>query len=59
MMNDWPNMLAEAMIVISVTNIVTGRSDGNVMCQNDAQRVAPSTRAASYSSRGMSCRPAR
>ncbi len=59
MMNDCPNMFAEAMIVISVTNIVTGRSPGSVTWRNDAHGPAPSTRAASYSSRGMSCSPAR
>ena len=30
MMNAWPNMFAEAMIVVSVTNIVTGRRPGSV-----------------------------
>jgi len=58
MMNAWPNMFAEAMIVTMVTNMVTGRRPGSVTCQNDDHQPAPSTRAASYSSRGMSWSPA-
>src|SRR3954447_15695632 len=57
--NDWPNMLAEARIVTVVTNAMTGRRPGAVTWRNSSHLDAPSTRAASYSSGEISCRPAR
>ena len=54
-----PKTLAEARMVIVRTKIVTGRSPGRVTCRNRCQAVAPSSSAASYSSAGMSWRPAR
>ena len=43
----------------STTMASTGLSSGSVTCQNRESGPAPSASAASYSSLGMSCRPAR
>ena len=41
------------------TKKVVGRNHGTVMYRNLCQPLAPSTSAASYSSAGIVCRPAR
>ncbi len=47
------------MICNSSTTVVVRFSSGTVIHLICCHGVAPSTEAASYSSRGMSCRPAR
>ena len=47
------------MIWSRTTNVVVRLSSGIVMKRICCQEEAPSTAAASYSSRGMSCSPAR
>ena len=43
---------------VAVATTTIGRSIGSVMYQKRPSTPAPSTRAASYSSSGMACRPA-
>ena len=47
------------MNVSSVVTMITCLSPGSVMCQKRRQALAPSTEAASYSSPGIDCMPAR
>src|SRR5258708_2328869 len=44
---------------VTSTNAVTGRRSGKVMSLNEAHSFAPSILAASYSSLGMACNPAK
>src|SRR5680860_1331624 len=46
-------------IILSTTAVtLTGKSNGNVICQNDFHPVAPSTLADSMTSAGNACNPA-
>jgi hypothetical protein len=55
-------MLMSLMVKMKVSSVVTMMtcfSPGSVMCQKRRHDPAPSTEAASYSSPGMLCMPAR
>jgi len=43
----WVNTLYDAIVVITITNSVTGASSGIVMCRKRCHADAPSTAAAS------------
>src|SRR5579875_992109 len=47
------------IVRITTANVIVGRKRGRVIAWKSVQRFAPSTRAASYSSLGMLCKPAR
>jgi hypothetical protein len=52
------NTWNDPITVMISTTASTGRSSGMVIRQNIRHSLAPSTRAASYMSLGMACRPA-
>ena len=47
------------IVEVMIVKMITGRSEGTVMLVSCRQRPAPSTDAASYSSRGIDWSPAR
>ena len=50
---------SEPITAVTVMKTMVGLSSGKVMCQKLCHRFAPSILAASCSSRGMPCKPAR
>ena len=58
-MKTCPKIWNDPMMCVTKTKSSTGRRRGSVIAQKLRHPVAPSMAAASYSSRGMSCSPAR